>query len=320
MPLDHYVSQVHLRKFYSPELGPLMYAIRKSDLARFTPNAQSVCRIAAGSTNAYLMEPRAIEEFLKDIEPRYDSALEGLLAPDVDRDAVYVIAGFVAYVLSCSPGGMRIHTEPMAAMLDATAKMLDDRGLLPSPPSELGATNAIELLRSGRVRFEVDPKYPQALGIASILARTLTFANFRWEILLNPFEDTPFFTSDLPVAIEPVGDPTVINRVVPLAPDLAIRISPQLLDSSERLDSSLRRFRYRRRTISRHEAVALNRLIVRCAETTVFFRDDLAWVLPFVKKNARFRIEPCTRRMTHDRGELTITAMTIGTSHASVRS
>ena len=31
MPLDHYVSQVHLKKFYSPALGDRMYAMRKSD-------------------------------------------------------------------------------------------------------------------------------------------------------------------------------------------------------------------------------------------------------------------------------------------------
>ena len=29
MALDHFVSQVHLRNFYSPVLGDLMYAIRK---------------------------------------------------------------------------------------------------------------------------------------------------------------------------------------------------------------------------------------------------------------------------------------------------
>ena len=78
MPLDHYVPQVHLRNFYSPTLGSLMYAIRKSDLKSFTPNAQSVCRIEDGSTNLYLREDRAIEEFLRGIEPKYNPALAKL--------------------------------------------------------------------------------------------------------------------------------------------------------------------------------------------------------------------------------------------------
>jgi hypothetical protein len=75
MALDHYVSQVHLKNFYSPALDGLMYAIRKSDLKRFTPKSQDVCRIEEGSTNAYLTEDRAVEEFLKDVEPRYNASL-----------------------------------------------------------------------------------------------------------------------------------------------------------------------------------------------------------------------------------------------------
>jgi hypothetical protein len=61
MPLDHYVSQVHLKNFYSPALGSRMYAMRKHDLKSFTPNSQSVCRIEDGSTNAFLKNDRMIE-------------------------------------------------------------------------------------------------------------------------------------------------------------------------------------------------------------------------------------------------------------------
>ena len=70
MALDHYVSQVYLKNFYSPALDGLMYAIRKSDLKRFPTKSQDVCRIEEGSTNAYITKDRAIEEFLKKVEPR----------------------------------------------------------------------------------------------------------------------------------------------------------------------------------------------------------------------------------------------------------
>ena len=68
MSLDHYVSQVHLKNFYSPKLGKLMYAIRKKDLKAFTPNSESVCRIDNGSTNSYMQNPRIIEDFLEGVE------------------------------------------------------------------------------------------------------------------------------------------------------------------------------------------------------------------------------------------------------------
>lgn len=134
MPLDHYVSQVHLRKFCSPTLGNRLYAIRKSDLKAFTPRPEDICRIEDGSTNSYLTEARAIEEFLKTIEPNYNAAVGKLVTGGIDRDSVYAIAGFVAYVVVCSPGGMRIQSRPLRGAVEDTAAMLDARGQLSPTP------------------------------------------------------------------------------------------------------------------------------------------------------------------------------------------
>ena len=45
-----------------------MYAIRKSDMKEFETRANDVCRIEEGSTNAYLRQDRAVEEFLLRVE------------------------------------------------------------------------------------------------------------------------------------------------------------------------------------------------------------------------------------------------------------
>ncbi len=150
MPLDHYVSQVHLKNFYSPNLEGLMYSIQKSDLKFFTPNAPSICRIEDGSTNSYLREDRAVEAFLKTIEPKYNLALEKLAADKIDSNCIYTISGFVAYVLTCSPAGMRILSDPLKAPVEETAKGLDSQGLIPKPPPELGGENLTELLKSNK--------------------------------------------------------------------------------------------------------------------------------------------------------------------------
>lgn len=44
-----------------------------------------------GSTNAYLREDRAIEDFLKTIEPNYNAALDKLIAGDgeIDNTCIY---------------------------------------------------------------------------------------------------------------------------------------------------------------------------------------------------------------------------------------
>lgn len=306
MPLDHYVSQVHLKRFYSPSLGNRMYAIRKTDLNAFTPDAQSVCRIMDGSTNAYLRNDRAIEEFLKAIEPNYNTALEKLIGGEIDRECVFTIAGFVSYVVTCSPGAMRIQSGPLKSAVETTAAIMDVRGEFPSSPAHLGGARLSDLLRDGTIEVTVDPKYPQAIGIQSIMRFVALFGNFTWEILHNRFDESPFFTSDFPAAIEPTDVPGIVNRVVPLAPSLAIRIRPDLTIDKSRADFSFQNFQSQRRAIDRAEVEWINLLIVRCAEETVFYRDDLPWVRPLVTANRHYRIEPYTTSTQTPTGRLLV--------------
>ena len=224
MALDHYVSQVHLKNFYSPELGEQMYAIRKANLKLFQPRAADVCRIEEGSTNFYLLNDRAIEDFLKSVEPKYNAAIEKIRSGKIDQEAVHAVAGFVGYVSSCAPAAMRIHSGPLAEQVKETAKILDRQGVIPKAPESLGGKSMSELIEDGTVVVNIDPKYPQALGIESIIHRTSLWGNSAWEVLLNEEDDSSFFTSDYPAAIEPSDDPRISNRIVPLAPDLAIRI------------------------------------------------------------------------------------------------
>ena len=48
----------------------------------------------------------------------------------------------------------------------------------------------------------------------------------------------------------------------------------------------------------------LNRLIVRCAEDSVFYRDDHPWVHRFIAKNRYDRIEPHTHTLATPTGIL----------------
>jgi hypothetical protein len=216
MPLDHYVSQVHLKNFNSPLLGELMYAVRKSDLKKFSTKAQDVCRITDHNTNPYLQQPRAIEDFLKGVEPKYNSSLEKIREDKIDLQCIHCIAGFVAYVLTCSPAALRLNAGPLK---DAMARLADAKGEFSKAPLSFRSKSLTEVLDEGGVALTVDPKYPQALGIDSILHHVSVCGNLPWEILRNFQYDTPFFTSDYPVAIEVVNLNAPINRVVPLAPD-----------------------------------------------------------------------------------------------------
>lgn len=289
MALDHYVSQVHLKRFYSPELGELMHATRKSDLKSFTPNSKAVCRTDEGNTNDFLTEPRAIEEFLKTIEGKYNGSVSLLETGKPNNEAVYVIAGFLSYLLTCSPAAMRMNANVVKGNVEALAKAADAKGAFAPPPTELGGKDLTDLLDSGGIKIVVDPKMPQAVGIANILGRVAAFGNCKWDVLINEHTDCPFFTSDFPVANEQSEDPRVVNRIVPLAPHIAVRFRPDINNRGG--DFDFKNFSFERKTITRQEAIETNRLLVRAAEDTVFYPDKQKWVEPFIEKNRYYRME-----------------------------
>jgi len=291
MPLDHYISQVHLKNFYSPKLKDLMYAIRKSDLKLFTPKSESVCRIEANSTNPYLSEPRIIEGFLKEIEPYYNPSIKDILDKNISNQTIYTISGFIAYVLTCSPAGMRLQSKPLQKTTEEASRRLDAQGKFPNPPSSLGANKFTELLDEGKVKIKIDPKYPQAMGINGILSHIKMFGNFRWEILINNIQNSPFFTSDFPIAIELTDDPRIINRIIPLSPRLAIKIHPNIHIDRDKADFNFADFKCRYTTISKRDALHINRQIVRCAESVVFYQNDHDWIFNFVAKNALYHLD-----------------------------
>ena len=242
----------------------------KSDLKSFTPKSKDVCRINEGSTNAYLQNDRVIEEFLKVIEPKYNAALDMLKTRKINAECIYTIAGFVAYVCACSLGGVRINSEPHKRRVENLAYDLDAKGGFSIPPAALGGKTLTARLRSGNTKIAIDPKFSQAISIGNILKLTALLGNFKWDILQNDFDGSPFFTSDFPVAIEETDDPHTLNKVIPLAPNLAIRVVPDRTFDKSRADFSFVNFSSHSRKVNRQEIMKINRLIVRCAEELSF--------------------------------------------------
>jgi hypothetical protein len=310
MALDHYVSQVHLKQFYSPSLGELMYATKKSDLKSFQCNSKSVCRIEGNSSNSYLTNDRAIEEFLRGVEPKYDESVAKLRNGNVDAECIAVVSGFAAFVACCAPAAMRMHIAPFENLVTSEAAILDRRGLLPRAPAILGNKTLTELLAEGSARIDVDQKYPQAIGISTITGRVAFWGNSAWEILCNRDSGDPFFTSDYPIALE-ARNARFANWIVPLSPDLAIRIIPDVSLSRTTPDLSFAKFSYVRRSPSRSELIEINRLIVKSAEDIVFYRDASAWIPNFIAKNRHYRIEVVTERIPYGTGFLNIATQRI---------
>lgn len=315
MALDHYVSQVHLKNFYASELGEAFYASRKQAVRIFPQSSSNVCRIEQGSTNEYLLEDRAVEEVLKTVEPYYNESVAQLENDSITQKSVYVIACFVSYILTCSPAAMRIQSQPLKAAVEETSKIAELIEKLPISPPSLGGKSLSELIDSGEIKVEIDPKYPQAIGITGILSSTNVFGNSCWEILHNPFPESPFFTSDFPVCIERSKDPRVLNRIIPLTPFLAIRILPDIEIDRESPDLNFNKFRRRIKKLNRRQIAAINQGIVRCAESMIFSQTNSSWVSRFIERNANYRIETFTRKIPSGRGTLMLSSQRIAEYH-----
>ena len=102
-------------------------------------------------------------------------------------------------------------------------------------------------------------------------------------------------------------NPRILNRIVPLAPNLALRVKPDPTLDKGRLDFSFANFGCRTRNVGRQELLEINRLIVRCAENTVFYRDDHPLIQPFIAKNRYYRIEPHTDELKSPTGTILFT-------------
>lgn len=307
MPLDHFVPQVHLRNFYDPPIDR-MSGMRRRDLHQFPCRSEDVCRAEGNSTNEWLQEPRIVEEFLRTVEPQYNRALAGFRAGAPTSDDVRVIAGFIAYVATCSPAAMRINSGPIRGSLEATANLMDAWGDLPPSPPELGGRTLSELLAEGVVNYAIDRRFTQAIGIGNILARVARFGNWEWEVLIN--DDGTFFTSDFPIAVEETDNVRIINRVVPLAADLAVRLKPDL-DRAPSRDFSFPDFTFRTRRLRHSEVRYVNQLVVRCAEELVFYRQDAEWVRRFVGRQEGFRLDSHTLQMQMATRQVTWTRLEV---------
>lgn len=310
MALDHFVSQVHLRNFYAKELNSRkMFAFRKVSGEAFLCGSEDVCRIDEGSTNPFLSEPRSLEDFLKGIEPGYNTACDRLATGQFNAQDAQVVAGFAAFVIGCSPTAMRLGSASLGGLALAELLLLDRMGEIDPPPPEMGSNSLPDLLRSGKLYVTTDSKFPQALGISNIIDLAHAFTTFHWEILLNQnTERSPFLTSDFPAAIED-GQSNLINRIIPLRPDLALRIIPQIRPKGYiNLKSD---FRFRILRISPSEVTLVNRQIVRCAEHLIFSSVKRAWVARMVIQNSKSRMELNNTRTEKSTGFLLLHSLSI---------
>ena len=207
---------------------------------------------------------------------------------------------------------MRLHSGPLRSTVEATGKILDASGEIPRAPEALGGKSFTELVENGDIKVTIDEKYPQALGINGIKERVNIWGNSAWDIAFNEHaKDSPFFTSDFPSGIELSDDPRIINRLLPLAPDLALRIRP---------DPDAREFKYGRDvqsfSVSSPYAFPERSPRYKSSHCQVrrrahLFSGPSRLDEPFLNKHRSFRVEPTTTEISTPTGYALVSTIRI---------
>ena len=112
MPQDHYVAQTYLRAFTDPQSTDRVHAYRKSDSGYFSPSPAAVCKtLNWDQTTKFLSPPDALGQWLKKFEPHWAEAVARLSdTHHLSFADKYVIAGYWAYLSTCTPAWQRVAT------------------------------------------------------------------------------------------------------------------------------------------------------------------------------------------------------------------
>ena len=288
MALDHYISQVHLKQFLRQSDSKLLLAMRKKDQSTFTPLPRDVCRTEDGSTNQYLTENRAVEEFLREIEPAYEPCLARVASGELDWQSRQVFAGFLAYVQTYSPTALRMFDPTIRAMLERTMKILEDSGEvepidIPDLPDWHGKTVS-QLTAEGKIKLDIDLRMPQAMATTQLskIRHTLAASDVT---VLKPRGPNRFLTSDFPSVILFHYQNKFAQRFLPISPKFGLIFHTHT--SNEERDTASHRFV----EIGERKTQEINDEIIKAAEHLVFSTHMYPWLADRVRTFRKYRIE-----------------------------
>jgi Protein of unknown function (DUF4238) len=223
MSQDHYVAQTYLSAFIHPQTGRL-HAYSKRDSRYFVPSTGSVCKTMNwDQTPKFLSPPDALGRWLKIFEPPWASVVAKLEAShDLAPDDKYVIAGYWAYLSTCTPTWRRVAVALQQHDLDTIYVDRFTAHAQTHPDEFPKAADYLPLLREGKLTPEIDKNFPKALVITQLLRHQSCLYHEAWEVIWNDTDEL-FLTSDNPSCLDyQYGNPIRAARYLPVTPRLAV--------------------------------------------------------------------------------------------------
>ncbi len=314
MPKDHYVAQTYLKHFLAPELGNLLHAYDKQGLKHFTPTTKNICCAQDWDTNPYFEDERAIDKYLRVIEPKWNHGVEDISDLLKYEEVKYFMAGYIAVLVSCTPASIRTLTYATEQIIASGGNILAQQ--MQEHPERFPETVPLpseifeKIMDAGGISAQVDPKHTHARTMQNLVDLQWHFYKSPWMILDNE-TDSPFLTSDFPVAYYyPKPHAQIPYRFVPLTPRYAVLIKPSL-DKSDRKDpkESFEKYPITEidiRSVRPEFPKVLNKLTIQGAEQFVISAYDAPWIMKMVKKYRNWKMDSGTVRLPHGNGELIV--------------
>jgi hypothetical protein len=312
MPQDHFVAQTYLKAFADPvtikdpEKGGQIHAYSKAeDGKHFTPFAGSICKMLDWDQNPMLSPADALGQWLKMFEPHWAAAADRLATTHhlstVDK---FLIAGYWAYLSTCTPTWHRISTQLQQEHLDEVYLQKFIEYVEANSAQFPDAAKYIPMVKAGSLKATIDSNYPKAVVTKQLLQHLWFMFHQEWNVIYNDSAEL-FVTSDNPSCFDhQYGAEIHPARYLPATPRLALWANIEMKGIPETIDPNIPPLR---KSFGREATPKfikdMNVLIIKSAERFVLSAVDRPF-LPFcVKKYKNWWVSrAATSRIPADDG------------------
>lgn len=306
---DHYVSQTYLRHFANPNGDIVPYYKNAQVVVGKPKRPKSICFETEGDTNKYFQNPRLLDEFLPAFENPWNNNIASLENGFLDKNIKFELAGYIAFLRSCSPTAKRLGQRMIAGAIEPMAYEIGLSGLdkadYLSDKDKLALRNAFH---KREIEINIDRDFAHAQSMRALIGLLHRYYCSHWLVLINE-TNIPFITSDNP-AILYYKDihQQIAQTYLPFKPSMALLIAPDLdiarpnVEDVNRYDNSHNIFG----VIKESCVNKFNEAIVKSAERLVLHQNKEDWLEQLVRQYSKWRVDTIVSRLPTNKGTMVI--------------
>jgi len=305
MSKDHYVAQTYLKHFLDPGSSGQLHVYKKQDLKYFPSGTKPICKKINWDSNEYFPDnPRLMDEYLKEFEPKWNEAVERISKGISCKKSKYYMSGYIAALTVRTPAMFRQQKKLIEHNLE-TRRLAEAKRLQENPDGIEDVDELISGLLSPDIKLEIDPEYVKARAMQTLTTLLWTFYRSDWHVLFTN-NDMFYLTSDNPSCLLYLDSPLYASgRFVPITPKLAVIIETDINipmenipDPAVELPDTLIKFG----AIKKKKLHSLNTLVVQSAEEIIISPRRKKSISKLVRKYRNWRVDNTTERITTKKG------------------